>query len=149
MLSYNMIVTKAQYDMQWAICPFCGGTKILDPIKVAHLGEECTREKHYYICPIMGDGSLITRRGGVHANCKVLDQVELVHGAYYYGECRNASIARYNAETNRFTYMREKFGSIFVEAIGHAENDDGFDIFKPYGLVNDPPFEIPFLEEGI
>lgn len=68
-----------------------------------------------------------------------------IHGAYYRGRCRNASIARYNAETNRFVYMRQKFGSVFPEDICHAENDDGFDLFEPYALLENSPFEIPLV----
>lgn len=40
-------------------------------------------------------------------------------------------------------YMREKFGNVYPESIGHAENDDGFDLFQPYGIIENPPFEIP------
>jgi hypothetical protein len=47
------------------------------------------------------------------------------------------------AASNRFVYMREKFGNVYPESIGHVENDDGFDLFRPYGIVENPPFEIP------
>lgn len=42
--------------------------------------------------------------------------------------------------------MREKLGNVYPESIGHAENDDGFDLFRPYGIVENPPFEIPSVQ---
>ena len=62
-----------------------------------------------------------------------------VNGAYYFGECRNAQIARYNAATDRFIYWRQKFGSVFAEDIHHAGNDDGFDLFEPHGVLETLP----------
>ena len=41
--------------------------------------------------------------------------------------------------------MRQKFGSVFPEDICHAENDDGFDLFEPYALLENSPFEIPLV----
>jgi hypothetical protein len=41
--------------------------------------------------------------------------------------------------------MRHKFGDVFPEDICHAGNDDGFDLFEPYAIVEDPPFEIPLV----
>jgi len=67
-------------------------------------------------------------------------------GAYYRGKCRNAQMARYSSSKNNFVYMREKFGHVYAESIGHAENDNGFDLFKPYALMENPPFEIPFVD---
>mgnify|MGYP000860896689 CR=1 FL=1 len=57
---------------------------------------------------------------------------DLVHGAYYYGTCRNATCAKWDETTQLFTYKRIKFGSRFDEEINHPENDDGFDLFVPY-----------------
>jgi hypothetical protein len=79
---------------------------------------------------------------GGHPQILVL-KMPFVDGAYYHGICRNARVARYVAATNHFIYMREKFGSVYPESIGHAENDDGFDLFQPYGTIENPPFDIP------
>lgn len=72
---------------------------------------------------------------------------ELEHGAYYQGDCRNASIARWNAETNQFVYMRTKFTAVYPEEIGYwieaKSGEERFDEFKPFSKVDNPPFEIP------
>ncbi len=55
----------------------------------------------------------------------------LTHGAYYEGKCRNAKIARWNAELGLFFYNRTKFSRIFVESIKHPEDESPFDLFWP------------------
>jgi hypothetical protein len=126
---------KATEAKQWELCPFCGAQKVLDENIVAKAGEEYARMHHYNVCPNAGCAKL-----NKHAECL---RMPFADGAYYHGICRNARVARYVAATNRFVYMREKFGSVFPEGIGHAENDNGFDLFKPYGVLENPPFEIP------
>lgn len=69
----------------------------------------------------------------------LLRKSELEHGKYYYGHCRNASVSKWDTETQKFTYMREKFGSTFPEDINHPEDDNGFDLFTPVAEVE--PFE--------
>lgn len=56
---------------------------------------------------------------------------ELKDRTFYFGDCRNASIAMWVKELNMFLYQREKFGSRFLEDIHHPANDNGFDIFIP------------------
>jgi hypothetical protein len=73
----------------------------------------------------------------------MIAKADLVHGAYYYGSCRNASVARWNGETERFIYWRHKFGDRFAEEINHPEDDDGFDLFKPREIVSWGVDEIP------
>lgn len=58
------------------------------------------------------------------------------HGAYYYGECRNADTARWNGDTCKFVYWRHKFGDRFAEDIRHPEDDDGYDLFYPYHEID-------------
>ena len=55
----------------------------------------------------------------------------LEKGAYYKGNCRNSSLARWNGDV--FVYWRYKMGEHFLEEIGHPEDDryDGFDVFLP------------------
>ena len=69
----------------------------------------------------------------------LLRKSELEDGKYYYGHCRNACVSKWNAKTERFTYMREKFGSIFPEDINHPEDDNGYDLFTPVAQVE--PFD--------
>ena len=75
-----------------------------------------------------------------------IEKADLVHGAYYYGRCRNASIARWNAETERFVYWRNKFGQVFVEEICHPEDDKVFDVFVVEKEIDPPIKKIPFLK---
>ena len=56
----------------------------------------------------------------------------LVHGTYYYGRCRNASIARWDAVKQVFVHWRQKFGSVFLEEIHCREDELHFDVFDPW-----------------
>lgn len=67
---------------------------------------------------------------------------DLKDGAYYYGTCRNARVARWDVKKNQFTYMRTKFGSSFPEDIRHPEDDDGFDLFLPVEEVQPEEREV-------
>jgi len=69
----------------------------------------------------------------------LLRKSELEDGKYYYGHCRNARVSKWSSETERFTYMREKFGSIYPEDINHPEDDNGCDLFTPVAQVE--PFD--------
>ena len=75
-----------------------------------------------------------------------IEKSDLVHGAYYYGRCRNASIARWNADKERFVYWRNKFGHVFLEEICHPEDDKVFDVFVVEKEIDPPIKKIPFLE---
>lgn len=61
----------------------------------------------------------------------VIPKDRLEDGAYYFGKCRNASIARWNAAKGKFVHWRTKFGSTFLEEICCQEDDDVFDVFLP------------------
>lgn len=61
--------------------------------------------------------------------CGGIPKSELVKGATYEGNCRNASQAVWNGK--RFEYVRYKFGVEFVEKINHFEDDNGYDVFVP------------------
>ena len=45
---------------------------------------------------------------------KIIAKKDLKHGVYYYGTCRNASIARWNADDQLFYHWRNKFGLKFL-----------------------------------
>ena len=62
----------------------------------------------------------------------MLSREALVDGTYYLGHCRNAKVARWDAEGAVFVYMRSKFGSRFAETINHPADDNGYDIFLPF-----------------
>ena len=69
-------------------------------------------------------------------------KADLVHGAYYQGRCRNATIARWNADDEQFYHWRYKFGW-FVDKICHPEDEADFDVFV-VEAVCEPEKEIPF-----
>lgn len=73
-----------------------------------------------------------------------LPKSKLKDGEYYYGACRNAHTARWDAHKNQFTYWRHKFGTKFLETIRHPEDDDGFDLFHPKEIVTWGTDYIPF-----
>jgi hypothetical protein len=60
---------------------------------------------------------------------------KLEHGAYYFGHCRNADIARWDGEKQEFVYWREKFRSRFTETIKYPSDDQVFDIFYPFKRI--------------
>ena len=64
---------------------------------------------------------------------RFIQKFQLVHGAYYSGTCRNASIARWNAIDQRFYHWRYKFGFKFVGTIMAPEDDDTYDVFCAIG----------------
>ena len=133
---------------QWDLCPFCGSEKVFG----AYAKGVCER------MVARGDTQEAAERyvnHSVYRECPTPEKhkegmvpfEELENGAYYLGSCRNAGIARWNAETKQFVYMREKFGDVYPEEIGYwVEAQPGehrFDEFKPYCKSDSPPFEIP------
>lgn len=65
----------------------------------------------------------------------VIPKSDLVDGAYYWGTCRNAEMARWDAQKNVFWYIRDKWHDTFVESINVIEDDDGYDLFLPIKKV--------------
>jgi hypothetical protein len=61
----------------------------------------------------------------------------LRHGVYYYGRCRNASIARWDATKQVFVHWRQKFGDVFLEEISCREDELHFDVFDPWFELQD------------
>ena len=76
----------------------------------------------------------------------ILPKDQLRHGAYYKGRCRNATIARWNADERCFYHWREKFGRIFIETIKYPtdELEPWWDVFDVVEELPDTRFEIPF-----
>ena len=72
-----------------------------------------------------------------------ITKADLEHGAYYRGRCRNATLARWNAERQCFVHWRSKFGSTFLEEIRHPEDDKHFDVFVVEEKTENPEHEIP------
>lgn len=74
----------------------------------------------------------------------LLTKDQLEDGAYYVGRCRNASVARWNAEEGQFYHWREKFGRVYIETIKHPIDEEQFDVFRPIYKLSSAPFAIPF-----
>lgn len=72
----------------------------------------------------------------------IIPKLQLKHGVYYYGSCRNATVAMWNANLDCFEYMRSKLGSVFSETIRALEDDDGFDLFFPVCEIEPDPTEV-------
>lgn len=68
----------------------------------------------------------------------MITKAELEHGAYYDGHCRNAQVARWNAQMNCFVHWRYKFGQTFLEEIRHPEDEHHFDVFHPFRKIDKP-----------
>ena len=71
-----------------------------------------------------------------------IPKAELKHGAYYTGQCRNAVIARWNADEQVFYHWRTKFGTKFLETIPAPEDETRYDVFVAEAEVGpDTAFE--------
>ena len=76
-------------------------------------------------------GAYESAAGVVRREDGCIAKQSLVHGAYYYGRCRNASIARWDGVKGVFVYWRQKFSSVFLEEIRCREDELHFDVFDP------------------
>lgn len=70
---------------------------------------------------------------------------QLVHGEYYFGRCRNANIARWNADKQLFYHWRTKFTFTFIEAISCPEDEARFDVFVAERILT--PTEMETVKE--
>ena len=66
-----------------------------------------------------------------------LPKEALIHGKYYYGRCRNASIARWDGVKQVFVHWRQKFGDVFLEEISCREDELHMDVFDPWVELED------------
>jgi hypothetical protein len=77
----------------------------------------------------------------------MISKENLEHGVYYRGVCRNATLARWNADKQVFVHWRCKWGKRFLETIGYWVDEKlgerRFDEFKPLEKVESPREEIP------
>lgn len=78
-----------------------------------------------------------------HYTDRYIKREYLIHGQYYLGVCRNASVARWNQNNNKFYYTRTKWGTSFTETIHCPDDDDGYDLFYPLEIINNHEIEIP------
>jgi uncharacterized protein (DUF433 family) len=81
----------------------------------------------------------------------ILPRKRLRHGAFYKGRCRNATIARWNAQEQCFYYWREKFGRIYIQTIKYPTDEDEpwWDVFDVVEELKNLKFEIPFNHDAL
>lgn len=81
----------------------------------------------------------------------ILPKDRLIHGHYYKGRCRNATVARWNAHEQCFFHWREKFGHVYVETIKYPTDADEpwWDVFDVVEELPNCRFKIPFDEEAV
>jgi uncharacterized protein (DUF433 family) len=70
----------------------------------------------------------------------------LVHGRYYKGRCRHATVARWNADEQCFYHWREKIDHTYIETIKYPtdEQEPWWDVFDVAEELPDCRFEILF-----
>lgn len=66
---------------------------------------------------------------------------DLVHGQYYAGDHRRATIAKWDAQQNKFIYNRTKFNMTFEDDCNHFEDDDGFALFVPIRIATQEEYK--------
>lgn len=62
---------------------------------------------------------------------------DLIHGEYYAGTCRNASVARWNGKDEVFYHWRTKWDSKFIETIKHPDDEARYDVFFPFEIATE------------
>ena len=72
--------------------------------------------------------------------CGAIPKKDLVHGRYYIGSHRRASVARWDADKEKFIYWRYKFG-FYIDDCNHFEDDNGFALFVPIRETNKEEFD--------
>lgn len=142
-------------------CPFCGKTT---PVRLVPASEDIDfnpdeqDESYTVYCD--------ARSGGCGATCGYLAQVpddavdawnrrrtyipkaDLVHGAYYHGRCRNATVARWDHTLGKFRHWRTKFNNTYLEYIKHPEDDLVYDVFLPTCPLEDDEIALPIPLES-
>jgi len=59
---------------------------------------------------------------------------DLIDGAWYTGQSRSTNIAQWFRHGG-FHFPRYKFSGKYVDNINHFQDDDGYDVFVPFKLV--------------
>ncbi|RJQ39517.1 MAG: hypothetical protein C4555_03150 [Dehalococcoidia bacterium] len=73
---------------------------------------------------------------------KYIPKKDLIDGCYYYGKCRNAHIARWSAEKERFYHWRHKFAAVFIESIPCPEDEFNYDVFFAFAKLEAKPLDV-------
>jgi hypothetical protein len=81
-------------------------------------------------------------RGVTRREDGAIPKEALIHGMYYYGRCRTASIARWDAVKQTFVHWRYKFGNTFLEETNCREDELHMDVFDPWVELGDHDYEL-------
>lgn len=71
-----------------------------------------------------------------------IQKKDLVDGQFYAGNHRNATIAKWDVEKNKFTYMRTKWGTTYEDYCNHFEDDDGYALFVPIRIATEEEYKL-------
>ncbi len=140
-----MPVDKDTASRQFEICPRCGRKKTPEEMSSDLLRRLAVRfvSTDFFLTALRSCEQCLAQ-GEFE---KMVPMSDLEHGAYYFGTCRNATVARWNGKIQKFVYVRVKFDDVFPEEIGYGVDakpgEKRFDEFRPYGKMGNPPFEIP------
>jgi hypothetical protein len=75
-------------------------------------------------------------------NAGAIPKKDLVDGQYYAGDHRNATIAKWDANQNKFIYMRTKWNATFEDDCNHFEDDDGYALFVPIKTATEEEYRL-------
>jgi hypothetical protein len=74
---------------------------------------------------------------------EIIDKRDLKDGAYYAGRSNgDYKVARWDAKTNLFWFMRYRWDDTFKQEMRHPEDDGVVDIFYPIELSEPKEYEI-------
>ena len=102
--------------------PFTGVNDIPQLPQVDH-----DQWKNFYVPKLIGAGAI--------------QKKDLVDGQFYAGDHRNATIAKWDAEKNKFIYMRTKWGATYEDDCNHFEDDDGYALFVPIRIATEEEYK--------
>ena len=84
--------------------------------------------KNFYVPKLIGAGAIPKK--------------DLVDGQFYAGDHRNATIAKWDADKNKFIYMRTKWNSTYEDDCNHFEDDDGYALFVPIKTATEEEYRL-------
>ena len=62
-----------------------------------------------------------------------LPKSKLKVGSWYIGNCRNTNMAQWTGR--EFRFIRDKMSGSYIDTLNHFEDDDHYDLFVPFKLV--------------
>jgi hypothetical protein len=123
-LEANKLEREKSMRKYWeTLKPFTGVNDIPNLPRV-----ETDEWENFYVPKLIGAGAIPKK--------------DLVDGQFYAGDHRNATIARWDANKNKFIYMRTKWNATFEDDCNHFEDDDGYALFVPIKTATEEEYKI-------